>query len=184
MTAAHDATEHEALRIVGEGVLVTEFEASEAAALAALGDDPGVARMLTSIRLPFTPADAAARIARARWRGRPGFAAAIRLPCGTLIGEAGLGPGAEPSVMGWLGAAYRGRGHGRAALSALIGWAFARLEPAALSAESYLDNLASIRLLERLGFRATGEGEDAHPLRHGPARYRRYRLARADWRRP
>ncbi len=179
--ATNDAVER--LRIVGAGVLITPFAATDAEMLSALGDDPSVARMMTSIRIPFTPERAAARIARAPWRGRAGFLAAIRLPDGTPIGEVGVGPGPEPSINYFLGMGYRGRGLGRAAAEALLDWAFARLAPPALLAESYLDNPASIRLLEGLGFVATGDDADEHPLRTGPARYRCYRLARVDWRR-
>jgi len=170
------------LDIGGRGIVIAPFRAAEAAALAHLGDDASVARMLPSIRLPFDAPAASARIAASRWRGRPGFRAAIRETGGDLLGEIGLGPEDPPSLMIWLGAPHRGRGHGRAAIEAFLGFVFARLAPAAVAAECYLDNPASLRLLARQGFVATGDAVEATPpLREGPMRYRVLRLDRAAW---
>ena len=169
------------LDIRADGVAITPFASAEAAALARLGDDPSVARMVPSIRLPFDEAAAVARIAASCWRGRPGFRAAIRRDGAGLAGEIGLGPEDPPTAMIWLGAAHRGQGVGRAALAGFLGFVFDRLAAEAVAAECYLDNPASLHLLEGAGFRPDGETvEEAPPLRPGPARYRRYRLARSD----
>ena len=169
------------LDIRAAGVAITPFASTEAAALARLGNDPSVARMVPSIRLPFDAAAAAARIAASRWHGRAGFRAAIRRGPAELLGEIGLGREHPPTVMLWLGSSHRRQGVGGAALDSFLDFVFDRLGPQAVAAECYLDNPASLHLLEGAGFRPVGEAvEEVPPLRPGPVRYRRYRLTRAD----
>lgn len=163
-------------------VVLDAWRDGDAEALAALGNDRETARQLSSLPHPFTPAEAAARIAASRASPGPAFRAPLRLAGGRLIGEGGISPGAEPTLMVWLGAEWRGRGLGRAALSALLARAFADPGRAAVTAECFLDNAPSIALLTRAGFAPTGEAvAEGHALRPGPARYRRFRLARSDW---
>src|SRR5262249_39843495 len=51
----------------------------------------------------------------------------------------------------------QGRGYASEAVRALVAWALAHPQVAAVVAESDLDNAASIRVLERVGFACTGE---------------------------
>lgn len=73
----------------------------------------------------------------------------------TLIGD--LGFGGKPDESGSLEigyevfAAYRNQGYGFEAVEALVNWAFSHPELKRLIAHCPVDNLASIRILEKLG---------------------------------
>lgn len=73
-----------------------------------------------------------------------------------VIGECGLkhAPGPEGSAeIGYgLGAAWRGDGIGTEAVGGLVGWLANTADCRRLTAEVHETNLASRRLLERLGF--------------------------------
>ncbi len=72
------------------------------------------------------------------------------------IGALGLksapGPTRRAEIGYSLAPPWRGRGLGREAVAALVGWAEARPDLALLGAEVDADNLPSRRLLEALGF--------------------------------
>jgi [ribosomal protein S5]-alanine N-acetyltransferase len=81
----------------------------------------------------------------------------IRLAAtGEVIGDCGIKGPHDPSgatEIGYgLAGPWRGRGYGGEAVRALVGWAFAQPGFRRLNAEVRQDNLASRRLLERLGF--------------------------------
>ncbi|MBE9229859.1 GNAT family N-acetyltransferase [Phormidium sp. LEGE 05292] len=73
----------------------------------------------------------------------------------TLIGD--LGFGGKPDESGSLEigyevfAAYRNQGYGFEAVQALVNWAFSHPELKRLIAHCPIDNLASVRILEKLG---------------------------------
>ncbi len=88
---------------------------------------------------------------------------------GIVVGE--LGTKAPPDEAGvveigyGLAAPSRGRGLGTRAVRLLVAMLLARPDVTAVAAEVAIDNLASKRLLERLGFRLIARG-DGH-LRYG-----------------
>lgn len=88
-----------------------------------------------------------------------------------IVGECGTktAPGPDGGVEIGYGLAppSRGRGLGAAAVEALVSWLAAHPEVNVVEAEVHVGNVASWRVLERLGFRATGA-----PVRG----YRRYTL--------
>lgn len=170
------------LAIDAGGVRIDPLRPADAADLARLGNDESIARMLSSVPHPFTEADAVARIAASRWQGRPGFRAAIRLADGPLIGEIALGPEEEPSLGYWIGRAHWGQGHAGRAVTAFVGGMFRRFAMPAIVAETYADNPASARVLERAGFEPAGERRGAcSPVRGGEDEIRLWRLSRARW---
>jgi ribosomal-protein-alanine N-acetyltransferase len=75
---------------------------------------------------------------------------------GAVIGECGLkhAPAPDGSVeIGYgIGAAWWGNGYGAEAVGGLVGWLAGQPECRLLTAEVHESNLASRRLLERLGF--------------------------------
>ena len=145
-------------RVETERLDVTPLWASDAADLQALGDDREIARMMSSLPHPFSLAQAQARIQDSAFAGAPGFRAAIRRrEDGALLGEIGLGAEAAPSVSYWIGAAQAGRGYASEAMQGFLPWAAEMLGQRRLTAEAYADNPASIRVLEKLGFRLSGE---------------------------
>jgi RimJ/RimL family protein N-acetyltransferase len=79
---------------------------------------------------------------------------------GRIAGECGtkLAPGPERIVeIGYgLAPASRGRGLGGAAVAELVSWLAARPDIDAIEAEVHIGNVASWRVLERLGFRPAG----------------------------
>jgi len=95
---------------------------------------------------------------------------------GQVIGDCGThGPvgRAESVEIGYgLAAPYRGRGYGHQVVSALVGWLVSQAEVAEVIAHTDLGNIPSRRVLERAGFRLTGEqdGEYRYLLRSRNAR--------------
>jgi RimJ/RimL family protein N-acetyltransferase len=85
--------------------------------------------------------------------------------CGT---KAAVGADGVVEIGYGLAASSRGRGLGGAAVAALVEWLAQRPEIRAVAAEVHVGNVASWRLLERLGFVATDELTRA---------YRRYELS-------
>ncbi|MBC2908197.1 GNAT family N-acetyltransferase [Streptomyces cupreus] len=76
---------------------------------------------------------------------------------GEIVGNAGVfGPPEEREVTYWIGRQYWGRGAATATLRALLDLAPER----PLHARAAADNVGSIRVLEKCGFVATGNGLD------------------------
>lgn len=116
---------------------------------------------------------------------RPAFHAVIERGSGSLIGWVGLSvpdflPQILPAVeVGWrLGAAWRGRGYATEAAAATLRWGFTDLGLESVVSIFELENVASGRVMDRLGF-DTGF-ETIHPVRGLPLVVRT--LTVADWR--
>jgi ribosomal-protein-alanine N-acetyltransferase len=82
----------------------------------------------------------------------------------TLIGDAGFkgGPGAEGTVEIGYGVlpAFRRCGYAFEAVQALVHWAFAQPNVRRVVAECLDDNIASIRILQKLGMQPRGHEGD------------------------
>lgn len=61
---------------------------------------------------------------------------------------------------------YRRLGYGSEAVSALVNWAFAHRQIQRVIAETFPDNFASIRLLEKCGFEYAGRGFEKGTIRY------------------
>ena len=169
-------------RIETERLILAPFAPDDAAELSRLGDDGGVAMMMTSIPRPFTHGDAARRIANSGHTDTPGFLLGIRLADGALIGETGLDPGDEPEIMYWLGRGHWGQGYATEAATALVADSFRRFDISALKGGTYDGNPASDRILEKLGFQRTERFHDDASLgRDEPSGGWEWRLTRAAW---
>lgn len=134
------------------------------------GDRAGASRLLGAALDPewplpdildLLPAHAAGTVSD----GRFGIWAIVEIAGGSVIGDIGfLGPqDAEGSIeVGYsVVPSRRRRGYASEAASALIAWAFERLRPPAILATTKPDNLASLRMLARLGFAPAGSSPDA-----------------------
>jgi RimJ/RimL family protein N-acetyltransferase len=117
--------------------------------------------------------------------GRPAFHAVIERSSGALIGWAGLSvpdflPEVLPAVeVGWrFGPDHRGRGYATEAGAATLGWGFEDLGLDAVVSIFEPDNVASGRVMDRLGFDAGFA--TTHPARGLPLVVRT--LTAADWR--
>ena len=100
------------------------------------------------------PADAAAFAAHwAKIRARPDVTNRAIVREGQVVGHvASFVQGGETEVTYWIGREYWGQGVATAALSALLGIVATR----PLHARAAADNLASLRVLAKCGFRAVG----------------------------
>ena len=135
-----------------------------------LADDPGVARMTTSIPHPFSQdmaegfiarmeeADAAREIVLAVEHYRQGFAGVI-----------GFHPkeGISPELGYWIGRPFWGAGLMTEAVTAVLGWVAGEWRKRALSSGHFADNEASGRVLVKAGFLYTGELEYRYSVARG-----------------
>ena len=144
---------------------------SDAVYIAELANDAEVARMTASLPYPFRLADAEAFVAHtltadpARDRrlliehrefgpiGMAGFHTRERLP------ELGY----------WLGRTFRRRGFATEAVQAALDWAATSWGSRAVLSSHFLDNPASARVLEKVGFLYTGAVEQHFSLGRGRA---------------
>ena len=154
----------------------------DAPALAAAIADKAIARNLVSVPWPYRMRDAEAFLASPRDPVLPSFLVFERTATAPqLIGACGLGRRPSGSVeMGyWIARPFWGRGFATEACSSLIGIA-ATLGLPSLEGSHFLDNPASARVLEKLGFEPVGIVAPRMSCARGvevPARLMRLRLA-------
>ncbi len=134
-------------------------------ALADIGRQPQVARMLPSLCHPWQEADIKAWIMRYQWTGALGFRLAICLPDGALIGTVGL-YGHPTGLAYFLAPAVWGQGYAFEASTCLLVDAIPRFQMQRIVSGVFQDNPASIKVLEKLGFTRIGTGTGYVPARH------------------
>ena len=130
----------------------------DAQALAAAMSDKAIARNLAVVPWPYTLRDAEAFLASPRDPVLPSLLIFERTDSDPrLVGSCGLGRRASGAVeMGyWIARSYWSRGFATEACTALIDIA-RTIGLARLEASHFLDNPASARVLEKLGFEPTG----------------------------
>jgi len=157
----------------------------DAPALAGAIADEAVVRHLAVVPWPYTLRDAEAFLASPRDPVLPSFLILERTGgAPRIVGSCGLGRRASGAVeLGyWISRPFWGRGLATEAARALIDIARA-LRLGQLEASHFIDNPASARVLEKLGFESTGliaprmncaRGE------HVPARLMRLKLGAAE----
>lgn len=126
---------------------------------------PGPARAITAgdysgfVPGPGWPTDTTAIVAL-RAAADPGALTWLILRDGLVIGECGLkhapAPDGSAEIEYGVGAAWRGKGFGAEAVRGLVGWLTGVPACRRLTAEVHESNIASRRLLERLGFTVEG----------------------------
>jgi RimJ/RimL family protein N-acetyltransferase len=154
----------------------------DAPALAAAIADEGIARNLTTVPWPYRMRDAEAFLASPRDPVLPSLLVFERTQCAPrLVGACGLGrrPSGAVEMGYWIATGHWGRGFATEACRALV--AIARtLGLAQLEGSHFIDNPASARVLEKLGFEAVGIVAPRLSCARGteiPARLMRLRLA-------
>jgi RimJ/RimL family protein N-acetyltransferase len=157
----------------------------DAPALAAAMSDRAIARNLAVVPWPYTLRDAEAFLASPRDPVLPSFLIFERTEAAPrLIGSCGLGrrPSGAVEMGYWIARPFWGRGFASEACTALIDIA-RTLGLSRLEASHFIDNPASARVLDKLGFESVGiiaprmscaRGEEA------PARLMRLRLGAAE----
>jgi len=165
-----------------ERLLLRPGWAEDAPALMRAIADETIVRNLSSAPWPFSLRDAEAHLAAPRDPLLPSLLVFERTDGEpVLVGSCGLGRRASGAVeFGyWIARAHWGRGFASEAGRALIGIARA-LRLQRLEASHFLDNPASGRVLEKLGFQSTGMIAARLSCARGmeiPARYFRLELA-------
>jgi RimJ/RimL family protein N-acetyltransferase len=141
-----------------ERLLLRPGWAEDAPAIAAAIADEMIVRNLATAPWPYELRDAEAFLAQARDPALPSFLIFERTDgAPNLVGSCGLGrrPSGAVELVYWIGRSYWGRGYATEAATALIDIArtlgFTRLE-----GSHFLDNPASGRVLEKLGFEPLG----------------------------
>lgn len=161
----------------------------DAPALAAAIADEAVVRNLAVVPWPYTLRDAEAFLASPRDPVLPSFLIFARTQAEPrLVGSCGLGrrPSGAVELGYWIGRAFWGHGFATEAGRALIDIALA-LGLRQLEASHFIDNPASARVLDKLGFESTGLIAPRMNCARGtevPARLMRLRLAGVEERRP
>lgn len=141
------------LELLTARLAIAPLVAADAAALAAITDDPAITSRIDFLRAPFGVAEAAALIAAAA-----GFHGMRLREGGALAGMIGVHRqrrGADRGAVEigyWVGTAFQRRGYAREALAAVL----AALDGERVFAECHPDNRPSWSLLVALGFRPTG----------------------------
>ncbi len=159
------------------------FVAEDASRLAYFLGDYEVAKMTATVPHPYLPIAAEGWIlmqSAARGKGET-FPFAITTRSAGLIGSCGLKrrdlSGLAAWELGyWIGKPYWGEGYVSEAVTALLDWARRELKAEVFTAGHYVDNPASGRVLEKLGFSRTGT---AHAW--GLARQRSTECVRYVW---
>jgi RimJ/RimL family protein N-acetyltransferase len=156
----------EPLIIHTERLFMHPIRPAYAERLSQLGDDPLVARMLTSIILPFTPERARAWITPEG--GSPDeYRLAITTSEGHLVGACAFSvDGKSGTITGWIGREWWCNGYGGEAARGLTADAFARFaEVEQLECSVMQDNAAAIQIMQKLGFELMGENLITSPAR-------------------
>jgi len=150
------------LRLKTRRLELKPLRRADAAALRAITDMPAIAGAIEFLPSPFTLAAARALIARNEDE-RECFVGVRRR--GRLAGVVGAHRQNEERIeIGyWVGPAYQGQGIATEAAGAVVA-ALGENFSVRIVAECRPENRASWRVLEKLGFRATGE-EGARPGR-------------------
>jgi RimJ/RimL family protein N-acetyltransferase len=142
-----------------ERLLLRPGWAEDAPALFHAIADEGIVRNLASAPWPYRLDDAEAFLATERSPHEAAFLV-FRRTRGSpeLIGAAGFGrrPSGEVELGYWVARAHWGLGYATEAAQAIVDIARDGLKLRRLSAGHFTDNLASGRVLEKIGFKPTG----------------------------
>ncbi len=144
-----------------ERLLLRPGWAEDAPALAAAIGDEAILRKLARAPSPYRVADAEQFLALPRDEGHADFVISLRtggVP--RLIGGVGVVPDEERGALElgyWIARPYWGLGFATEAARAVIAIARDTLRQARLVSGHFVDNPASGKVLEKLGFRPTGE---------------------------
>ncbi|WP_428410546.1 GNAT family N-acetyltransferase [Hyphococcus sp.] len=165
-------------------LLLRRIEAADAPDFARLCNDELIARNTARIPHPYTLQDAEGFVAFIGGVFDSGAEYAFAVcEAGELVACCGVtGPEGNFDLGYWVGAPFRGRGVATEAARAVAHFAFEKLGADILQAAHFTDNPASGRVLEKAGFRYTGESRKQFSLGRGhEADSFRMTLAHADF---
>lgn len=156
---------------------VRAFAPEDHARLSEIGGKADVARMLSTVKAPWSDADVKSWIDESVYKQKLGYRAGVYLPDGKLIGFVGVG-GTPPSCAFAIDSTYQGNGYATEAVEGLLVHAFEALDAQTLEAEHFADNSKSGKVLRKLGFQKLGEGIGKSAARLEPAPIVLYRLTK------
>jgi ribosomal-protein-alanine N-acetyltransferase len=141
-----------------ERLVLRPFRGADADEFARLSGDWAVASMTSDIPYPFSPAQAVGWLKPAR--GEVRFCIERE---GRLIGGVGFyrRPSGVAELGFWIGRSWWGHGFAMEASRAVVRHGFANPRLPAFSSAHFSDNLASARVLTKLGFEPVGRGRIA-----------------------
>lgn len=158
--------------------------AEDAPALAEAINDLAIARMLERVPHPYGVEDARAFLAAAQAGDLPTLlvfrrtAGQPRLVGGVGLHRAGSGDADAVRLGYWIARSHWGLGYATEAARGVLALGFDSLRLTEVTACHHLDNPASARVLDKLGFVATGIGQSFSLARGAAAPVRDYRLTR------
>lgn len=155
-----------------ERLLLRPGWAEDAQALYEAVADEAIVRNLANAPWPYKMSDAEAFLAKERGERDAAFLLFRRTQgAPQLVGAAGFGtdPAGEIEIGYWIARPYWGLGYATEAARAVIDIAREGLRLPKLSAGHFIDNPASGRVLEKLGFRPTGQFVQRHSAGRGEA---------------
>ncbi|MBD2114367.1 MULTISPECIES: GNAT family N-acetyltransferase [Cyanophyceae] len=142
-------------------LVLRPFVLADVAAVVALAGDRAVAENTLSIPHPYSEAEAEEWINQrpTAWAKQKAINYAITLPDDTLCGSVGLAlyPVYNMAELGyWIGRPYWGQGYATEAGAAVVDFGFSALGLNRVNAVYFGDNLASGRVMEKLGMAKEG----------------------------
>lgn len=144
-------------RLVAQRLSLRDPQPRDAARIAVLANDFGVAAMTTAMPFPYAEDDARSFLGQARDPSREALFA-IEHPDVGLIGMIGFkGERSQPEIGYWLGRDFWGRGYATEATNAALVWAREDWGKRCVRASHFADNVASAEVLWKTGFLYTGD---------------------------
>lgn len=172
--------------IITDRLILRPVRARDAEAIAALADNYKVAIMLSRLPYPYSLAHARDFIAWAvdQPADETIFAICLKDETESFIGVASCERREtnEPELGYWLGEPYWGKGYMSEAVAAIVTHAFTEAGHDRLVSGCRLQNLASRRVLEKVGFEHAGRYEIDSLLLKTRVPGHRFTLSRERWR--
>lgn len=158
-----------AMELHGDGIVLRSWQEGDAPRVFEACQDPEIQRWIPALPRPYTRADAHAFVTDALGLGPHQLAI---VEAGTVVGSIGLHPGKnETAGIGyWCAAEARGLGLTTLATRRLCRYALDQLGLERLQLTTDVENLASQRVAEKVGFQR--EGVMRSHLRHPNGRRR------------
>lgn len=156
----------------------------DAARLAELANDAGIAENLSTLPHPYGVDDALAYIDNTEVSAmRINLGIYLKGEADGFVGTVSLMPrDGERFVVGyWVGRPFWGKGYATEAVQAMIDLAFGRLGVDAVAATARVTNGTSRRVLEKCGFQFAGQGMGPSLFHRGMVPIDRFRLERSIW---
>ncbi len=173
-------TERPFLPLATERLILRPLKETDAAPMTALANDKRVAEMLARLPHPYTLEDAHYWINHAQEGIKTGthvILAVIRRTDQTFMGVVGL----EEELGYWLGQPFWGQRYGKEAVTALVHFACYAFQQETIFGNARVDNIASRRIFEGLGFTETGTKECTSRGFEGTKPAVTYALSRQDF---